>query len=53
MNKSALEKKERVTTGGKHRGEIRREIVKITVMVADVPTTSMSISRKVTWDNNF
>ena len=34
-----LEKRERITAGGKGRGEIRNEMGKITGMVADVPTT--------------
>ena len=33
-----LEKRERVTPGGKGRGEIRDEIENATGMVADVPT---------------
>ena len=37
----ALEKSERVTMGGKDRGEIRSKIGKVTGMVADVPTTEI------------
>ena len=35
----ALEKWERVTTGGKDKGEIESEAVEVTGVVANVPTT--------------
>ena len=35
-----LEKGERVTTGGKGRGEIRGESVEVTGVVANAPTTN-------------
>ena len=40
----ALEEGERVTTGGKGRGEIGGEAGEVTGMVADVPTTVIGFS---------